>query len=283
MKAVPRRLLILGGGPVGVEMAQAVQRLGGEAVLIEGAEHLLPREAAPLGEALAEALRRDGIEIELGVLASAARREGDDYVLDLDDGRDLRGDRILVATGRRPRVDGLGLETIGVEASPRGIPVDASLRVADGIWAIGDVNGIWPLTHVGKYQGDVVASNILGEPRRPTTTRFPRTVFTDPQAASVGDDGGRLRGDRRAGAAPEDRDVHARLRGQQRLPHPGQRRRAAHRRLRPRPGGGGVAPTGDPGDSGPRAARSAHGHDPAVPDVLGDLHRGAQGSAGERA
>jgi pyruvate/2-oxoglutarate dehydrogenase complex dihydrolipoamide dehydrogenase (E3) component len=186
MKAVPSRLLILGGGPVGVEMSQAVRRLGGEAVLIEGAEHLLPREPAPLGEALAEALRRDGIEIVLGIHASAARRDGNDYVLELDDGRELRGDRILVATGRRPRVEGLGLETIGVEASPRGVPVDASCRVAEGVWAIGDVNGIWPLTHVGKYEGDVVAANILGEPREANYEAVPRTVFTDPAAASAG-------------------------------------------------------------------------------------------------
>ena len=105
MKAVPRRLLVLGGGPVGVEMAQAVRRLGGEVALVEGAEHVLPREAAPLGEALGEVLRRDGIELVLGVQATAARRDGDDYVLELDDGRELRGDRLLVATGRRPRVD----------------------------------------------------------------------------------------------------------------------------------------------------------------------------------
>jgi pyruvate/2-oxoglutarate dehydrogenase complex dihydrolipoamide dehydrogenase (E3) component len=186
MKAVPKRLLILGGGPVGVEMAQAVRRLGGETVLIEGADHPLPREAAPLGEALAEVLRRDGIELILGIHASAARRDGDDFVLELDDGRELRGDRILVATGRRPRVDSIGLDTIGVEANPRGVPVDASLRVADGVWAIGDVNGIWPLTHVGKYEGDVVASNILGEPREANYEAVPRTVFTDPQAASAG-------------------------------------------------------------------------------------------------
>jgi pyruvate/2-oxoglutarate dehydrogenase complex dihydrolipoamide dehydrogenase (E3) component len=186
MKAVPKRLLILGGGPVGVEMAQAVLRLGGETVLIEGAEHLLPREAAPLGEALGEALRRDGVELVLGVHASAARRDGDDYVLELDDGRGLRGDRILVATGRRPRVEGIGLETIGVEANPPGVPVDASCRVADGVWAIGDVNGIWPLTHVGKYEGDVVAANILGEPRDANYEAVPRTVFTDPAAASAG-------------------------------------------------------------------------------------------------
>jgi pyruvate/2-oxoglutarate dehydrogenase complex dihydrolipoamide dehydrogenase (E3) component len=186
MKAVPRRMLVLGGGPVGVEMAQAVRRLGGETVLIEGAEGLLPREPSPLGEALAEALRRDDIEIVLGQHAAAARRDGDDYVLELDDGGELRGNRILVATGRHARVDSLGLETIGVEANPRGVPVDASLRVADGVWAIGDVNGIWPLTHVGKYEGEVVASNILGEPREANYDAVPRTVFTDPQAASAG-------------------------------------------------------------------------------------------------
>ena len=104
MKAVPRRLLVLGGGPVGVEMAQAVRRLGGEVALVEGAEHVLAREPAPLGEALGEVLRRDGIELVLGAHATAARRDGDDYVLELDDGRELRGDRLLVATGRRPRV-----------------------------------------------------------------------------------------------------------------------------------------------------------------------------------
>src|SRR5207253_242502 len=95
-------------------------------------------------------------------------------------------DRLLVATGRRPRVDGLGLETIGVEATPGGIPVDEHLRVAEGVWAVGDVTGIWQLTHVGKYQGDVVASNILGEPREASYDAVPRVVFTDPQAAAVG-------------------------------------------------------------------------------------------------
>ena len=126
MKAVPRRLLVLGGGPVGVEMAQAVRRFGGEVALVEGAPHLLPREAAPLGEALAEVLRRDGIELFLGVRAAAARREGDEYVIELDDGGELRGDRLLVATGRRPRVEDLGLDTVGVEAAGRGVPVDCT-------------------------------------------------------------------------------------------------------------------------------------------------------------
>src|SRR4051812_39952387 len=192
MKAVPRRLLILGGGPVGVEMAQAVRRLGGEAAVIDMAEHVLGREPAPLGEALGEALRRDGIELALSANATAARRDGEDYVLEFDDGRELRGDRLLVATGRRPRVLGLGLETVGIEPDAHGVPVDAHLRAAEHLWAIGDVNGLWPLTHVGKYQGDVVAANILGEARKANYEAVPRVVYTDPQAAAVGASAGRF-------------------------------------------------------------------------------------------
>jgi dihydrolipoamide dehydrogenase len=186
MKAVPRRLLVLGAGPVGVELAQAVRRLGGEVALVDSAEHVLAREPAPLGEALGEVLRRDGIELVLGAHATAARRDGEDYVLEFEDGRELRGDRLLVATGRRPRVADLGLETVGVAADGHGIPVDAQLRAGERLWAIGDVNGLWPLTHVGKYQGDVVAANILGELREANYEAVPLVVFTDPQAASVG-------------------------------------------------------------------------------------------------
>jgi pyruvate/2-oxoglutarate dehydrogenase complex dihydrolipoamide dehydrogenase (E3) component len=186
MKAVPRRLLVLGGGPVGVEMAQAVTRLGGRAVIVDTSDRLLAREPAPLGEALGDALRRDGIELVLAANAAGARREGEDYVLVLDDGRELRGEKLLVATGRRPRVTEIGLESVGVEADAHGVPVDARLRVADGLWAIGDVNGLWPLTHVGKYQGEVVATNILGESREANYEAVPRVVYTDPQAAAVG-------------------------------------------------------------------------------------------------
>src|SRR3954469_237276 len=192
MKAVPRRLLILGGGPVGVEMAQAVRRLGGEAAVIDMADHVLAREPAPLGEALGEVLRREGIELVLSANATAVRREGEDYVLDFDDGRELHGDRLLVATGRRPRVRALGLETVGVEPDAHGVPVDAHLRAGEHLWAIGDVNGLWPLTHVGKYQGDVVAANILGEPRKANYEAVPRATYTDPQAAAVRADAGRV-------------------------------------------------------------------------------------------
>jgi dihydrolipoamide dehydrogenase len=186
MKAVPRRLLILGGGPVGVEMGQVVRRLGGEVAIVDMAEHLLGREPAPLGEALGAVLNREGIELVLSTNVAAARRDGEDYVLELDGGQELRGDRILVATGRRPRVRGIGLDTVGVEEDGHGVPVDAHLRAAKGLWAIGDVNGLWPLTHVGKYQGEVVAANILGTPRKANYEAVPRVVYTDPQAAAVG-------------------------------------------------------------------------------------------------
>ena len=185
MKAVPQRLVILGGGPVGAEMAQAVHRLGGEVALAEGAAHVLAREPAPLGEALGEVLRRDGVELHLAVHATAARRDGEDYVLVLDNGLELRGDHLLLATGRRPRLPD-GLDTVGVTPGPRGIPVDAHLRAGERLWAIGDVTGVRLLTHVGKYQGEIVAANILGEPRQADYQAIPDVVYTDPQAASVG-------------------------------------------------------------------------------------------------
>jgi pyruvate/2-oxoglutarate dehydrogenase complex dihydrolipoamide dehydrogenase (E3) component len=186
MKAVPQRLIVIGGGPVGVEMAQAVRRLGGEVVLVERGPRLLPREAEPLGEALAEVLARDGIELELGTGLASARKDGEDYVLALADGREVRGDRLLVATGRRPRVEGIGLETVGITPDPHGVPVDATMRVAERLWAVGDITGLWPLTHVGKYQGEVMAANVLGGSREASYDAVPRPVYTDPVAAAVG-------------------------------------------------------------------------------------------------
>jgi dihydrolipoamide dehydrogenase len=188
MKAVPGHLLVLGGGPAGVELAQVTTRLGGSATILDGAPHLLAREPAPLGEALGEELRREGIELVLGAQAKAARRDGEDFVLELDDGRELRGDKLLVATGRRPRVEGIGLETVGIEPDRGGVKVDDHLRAGERLWAIGDVNGAWPLTHVGKYEGDVVAANILGGDRPVNYDAVPRVTYTDPQAGAVGAD-----------------------------------------------------------------------------------------------
>jgi dihydrolipoamide dehydrogenase len=186
MKTVPRRLLVLGGGSAGVELAQVVRGLGGEAVIVEGANRLIPREPEPLGKALSAALRQAGTELMLGRHATSARREGAEYVLGFDGGAELRGDRLLVATGRRPRVAGIGLETAGATFDEHGIRVDDHLRAGERLWAIGDVNGIWPLTHVGEYEGDVVAANIAGAERPANYEAVPRVTYTDPQAAAVG-------------------------------------------------------------------------------------------------
>ena len=185
---VPRRLLVLGGGPVGVEMAQAIRRMGAEVALVEGSDHVLPREPRALGEGLGKALEMDGIELRFGSHASSARRDGDEFVLAFEDGSELRGDRLLVATGRRPRTADLGAESAGIELGEHGeVPVDDRMSAGDGLWAIGDVTGVWPLTYVGKYQGRVVASNILGRDARASYDAVPRVVFTDPQAAAVGE------------------------------------------------------------------------------------------------
>jgi pyruvate/2-oxoglutarate dehydrogenase complex dihydrolipoamide dehydrogenase (E3) component len=186
LRVVPDSVAILGGGPVGVEMAQALGSFGARVELIEGREHLLPRAPRPVGEELAVRLREERVAIHLGEHASAIRKDGETFVVAFADGRELRAQRLLLASGRRPRVRDLGLERLGVEVSDRGIPVDERMRVTDGVWAIGDATGVWPLTYVGKYQGRVAASNILGKPRRANYEAVPQVVFTDPQAAAVG-------------------------------------------------------------------------------------------------
>ena len=177
---------------------------------------MLAREPAPLGEALGEVLRRDGIELVLGVHATAARRDGEDYVLTLEDGRELRGDRLLVATGRRPRVPdrpGHGRRHRRTRTASRSTRSCAS---AERLWAIGDVTGVRLLTHVGKYQGEVVASNILGEPREAHYEAIPDVVYTDPQAAAGRRHRGPVQRDRPAVRGGQDGDLHPRLRRVQR-------------------------------------------------------------------
>ena len=186
VREIPGSLMILGGGPVGVEMAQAFATFGTDVDLIEGMDHLLPREPSPLGRALGEAISGEHLRIQLGRRAASVSRGSGHYVVSFADGTRLEAERLLVATGRRPRIDGIGLENVGIEASPRGIPVDGGMRAGDGLWAIGDVTGIWPLTYVGKYHGRIAAANILGESREADYTAVPRVVFTHPQAAAVG-------------------------------------------------------------------------------------------------
>ena len=189
---VPASLIVLGGGPVGVEIAQAFGRMGVSVTLVEADERLLPGEAPEVGDALADALGGEGTELHLGAFASRAERRGMGFVLSLDDGGELEADRLIVATGRSPRVRGLGLERVGIDPAADGIAVDERLRAADGVWAIGDATGILPFTHVGKYQGRIAARDILGQSARADYRAVPRVVFTDPQVAAVGDGTGEL-------------------------------------------------------------------------------------------
>lgn len=186
LSEVPKRLLILGGGPTGVEMAQAFARMGSSVVLIEGGDRVLPRESPEVGQQIGAALEADGVDLRFGKHVSQAEHDGTNFILRFPDGSTVHGDRLLVAAGRRARTEGLGLETVGIEASPHGIPVDDRLSAGPSLWAVGDVTGKWLLTHVGKYQGRVVADNILGRQRDAHYEAVPRVVFTDPQAAAVG-------------------------------------------------------------------------------------------------
>ena len=195
LKELPESLVVLGGGPVGVELAQALRRYGSEVTLCEGDSRLLPREAESVGEAVAEALSADGIELRLGEHASAAEKRDGKYVLRFERSEDVSGERLLVATGRRARVNELGLDSVGIEPGKQGIEVDEQLRAGDGVWAIGDATGIWPFTHVGKYQARIAARAMLGDSSARADYRaVPRVVFCDPQVAAVGESSGAATG-----------------------------------------------------------------------------------------
>ena len=193
-KDLPRRLLVLGGGAVGAEMAQAFKRLGSEEVVIlEGSDRLLAREEPFAGEELRAAFEAEGITVVTGVRMTAARRLCPDgpVVATVADGREFTGDEILVAVGRRPATGGLGLEHVGLEPG-RAVRVDRALRAVSvpGGWlyAIGDCNGLAPLTHMGKYHGRIAAAAILGEETADVVSGavVPRVTFTDPQVCAVG-------------------------------------------------------------------------------------------------
>jgi dihydrolipoamide dehydrogenase len=193
-KEIPRRLLVLGGGAIGAEMAQAFKRLGCEdVVVLEGAERLLAREEPFAGEELRTAFEAEGITVVTGVRMTAARRLGGDgpVVANVADGREFTGDEILVAVGRRPATVGIGVETVGLEPG-RPVRVDGQLRAVGvpGGWlyAIGDCNGLAPLTHMGKYHGRIAAAAILGAEVADVASHgiVPRVTFTDPQVCAVG-------------------------------------------------------------------------------------------------
>jgi pyruvate/2-oxoglutarate dehydrogenase complex dihydrolipoamide dehydrogenase (E3) component len=187
--SIPGRLLVLGGGVVGVEMAQAYAALGSRVTVIEAEQRLLPREEPFAGQELRQALTSRGVDVRPGVQAAAVRRHGPQVTVTLSDGQKVHGEEILVAVGRRPRTGDLGLETVGLRP---GQPVEVGEQLAvpglPWLYAIGDVNGRSLLTHMGKYQAHVLSEILDGQPATAggDDAAAPRVIFTDPQVAAVG-------------------------------------------------------------------------------------------------
>jgi pyruvate/2-oxoglutarate dehydrogenase complex dihydrolipoamide dehydrogenase (E3) component len=181
---VPESITIVGAGPVGCEFGQFFRRMGARVAIVDIADRLLPRDHPDAGALLAEVLEGEGIALHLGG-GIASVEPG--IRLRLESGESVQAERLLIATGRKAAVDGLGLERLGLEISKRGIEVDERMRAAEGVWAVGDVTGIAMFTHVGKYHARVAAADMAGRPARADHRAVPAVTFTDPQVASVGD------------------------------------------------------------------------------------------------
>jgi dihydrolipoamide dehydrogenase len=186
LREIPSRAVFIGGGAVGVELSQFLGRMGSAVTVVEIADRLLGHEDPSVGQLIEQALSAEGITIETGRKVTNVRQQGGETAVELDTGDTVPTDVIVAATGRRPRIHDLGLETVGIDLSRGRLVVDDRCAVADGVWAIGDVTAIAQFTHVAKYQGRVVADNILGKTRRATYRAIPRVVFSDPEVATVG-------------------------------------------------------------------------------------------------
>ncbi len=186
----PRSLLVMGGGAVGCELAQAHVRFGVRVTMVEHATRLLGREEPSVAEALATALRADGIDVRLGVAVERLERTDDGLArAHLGDGTIIDAERVLVAVGRKPTSDGLGLEVLGVTPGDEGqLEIDERCRIRghEHVWAAGDVTGIAPYTHTANYQARVLVENLLGGDRKADYRAIPRAVYTSPAVASVG-------------------------------------------------------------------------------------------------
>ncbi len=217
---LPRRLVVLGAGPVGCELAQIYAAFGSQVTLVESEPHVLPGEAQFTGEILGDALRRTGVDLRLGSAVVKAETTDAGLALTLADGTRIEADRVLLASGRRPRLSGLGLEELGISAGPgEMLPLDETCRVVPNaavkavpsvpagtapgmpsaagapaaakkttarVWAAGDVTAVAPYTHTARYQAQIVAANILGGHRAADYRAIPRTVYTSPSVYTVG-------------------------------------------------------------------------------------------------
>lgn len=186
--AVPESLAVVGGGAVGCELAQCYARLGARVTLVQSGERLLPRLDADAARLLADAFAEEGIELRFGAQATRVNGGGGaPFRLELQEQEPVEADRLLVATGRKPNVQGFGLERLDVTIGRRGLEVDDRLAAGEGVWAAGDVTGVALFTHVGKYQARIAAAGVAGSEARADYRAIPASVFTDPQVATVGD------------------------------------------------------------------------------------------------
>jgi len=186
-REAPASLTVLGGGAIGLELAQMFARYGSRVTVVEGTDRLLPPEEPEAGEVVAAALREDGVEVVLGAKAVGVGRDGDDVVLRLEDGQAVRSAGLLVSVGRRPRVRQLGLDTVGIARDARAVPVDERMRAGDRLWAIGDVTPDGGFTHMAMYHAGIAVADILGAEHAPADYRgVSRVTFTDPEVGSVG-------------------------------------------------------------------------------------------------
>jgi pyruvate/2-oxoglutarate dehydrogenase complex dihydrolipoamide dehydrogenase (E3) component len=183
---IPESAVVLGGGPVGIELGQFLSRFGARVTIVHQDERLLTREEPRVAELLAESLRSEGIDLRLGAEATAVARAEGKRTVTLATGELVSGDELIVATGRTPRAADVGLEAAGIKAGPRGIKVDERCRAGEGVWAIGDVTGVMTFTHVAKYQARVACADIFDAPARADYRAIPRVVFCDPEIAAVG-------------------------------------------------------------------------------------------------
>jgi len=184
---VPGSLIVLGSGAVGAELAQAFARFGAQVSVVEARPTLLPAEEPEAGELLEAVFTREGIAVRTGARAERVSHDGRAFRLSLADGIALTAERLLVATGRRAGLDGLGVAAAGVDSAAGAVPVDGWMRAADGVWAIGDITGKGAFTHVSMYQAAIAAADILGQDGPPADYRaVPRVTFTDPEIGSVG-------------------------------------------------------------------------------------------------
>ncbi|WP_236244465.1 NAD(P)/FAD-dependent oxidoreductase [Streptomyces sp. CC210A] len=186
-KEPPASLLVLGGGAIGMELAQAFARFGTAVTVVEAMERLLPAEEPEAGALLAEVLAEEGVTVRTGARATAVRHVDHAFRLTLESREEIAGQHLLVATGRRPQLAGLGLETIGLDPHARALAVDGQMRAAHGVWGVGDVTGRGLFTHVAMYQAEIAVRDILGRPGPDADYQaLPRVTFTDPEVGSVG-------------------------------------------------------------------------------------------------